>query len=156
MKTPAKQTRKISKKQKILMAIAGVVIILVGWWSYLNFMPHPLGDKLEYLGKKDFGGGLFFYDHRPYTVYYYGTDMTADEVVAYFKGATLNNPTDLKANNAFELTFSLRSPDTDNPIYIEYYFDGKEYSQTHNLKTAPKQHLITISEEDYDSARKSL
>lgn len=61
----------------------------IAWWSIVNVMPHPLGDKLEYLGKEDYGN-IFGFDSYPYSIYYYGTNMSEEEVKAYFGGVAEN------------------------------------------------------------------
>lgn len=63
-----------AKKHKIITILAVIVIIGTAWWAWVNFSSKPLGDKMEYLGKKDYGN-VFGFDYHPYSVYYYGTDM---------------------------------------------------------------------------------
>lgn len=76
-----------SKKQIVLFAILGVAIVLVGLWTWNQVTPRPLGDRLEYLGKEDYGN-VFGFDYFPASTYYYGTDMEREEIVRYFSQAT--------------------------------------------------------------------
>jgi hypothetical protein len=161
MKTKAKQTRNISKKQKILMAIAGVMIALGGWWVYVSFMPHPLGDKLEYLGKRD--GGCWVCDSKPYTSYFYATDMTPQQVADYFQGTAiadgknLQPPTNQQAEGSYDIEFSLISPkDSSKPILVGYFSDGKKRIQDFKLSKSDKRHVVEIDSQYYNLAKDSL
>lgn len=72
------------KRHKILSVVGALVIIFLGWWAVISLAPHPLGDKLEYLGKKDYGCWIGFCDSRPASTYYYGTDMSPEEMKNIF------------------------------------------------------------------------
>ncbi len=152
MKTAAKQTRKITKKQTVMIAIAGVIVVLASWWAYVSFMPHPLGDKLEYLGKEDFGGGLFFQDYRPYSEYYYGTDMTPEEVISYFKKSSVVKAPSPAVGEAY---FGIRAP-TGETIYVTLY--DKEIVQTKypDLHKTNKKYILELPSSKYEAAKASL
>lgn len=71
--------------------------------------PGNLGSKLEYIGKKDFGGCFLFYcEYPPSTDYFYATDMIDEELKTYFKGASYIEP----------------KPNREDPYYSDYYEDG--------------------------------
>ena len=136
----------VKKYDGISMLIIGVIIIAtvsVGWWAWVNFSPKPLGDKMEYLGKEDFGNILGF-DTHPYSVYYYGTDMTKDEVITYFSKATLNYQTQEKANETL-LNFTLNGKE----FFVTYYKDL-------NVFRSKSQTGISIDSFHYADAQKSL
>jgi hypothetical protein len=78
---------KLSRKKKVWLGIiAGLMVVMLGWWAWNEFAPRPLGNKLEYLGKETYGN-IFGFDSFPTSIYYYGTDMTVDETVDYFSKA---------------------------------------------------------------------
>jgi hypothetical protein len=77
----------MSRKKKIWLAVvAGLVVVGFSWWAWDQFVPRPLGDRLEYLGKRDYGN-IFGFDSRPSSIYYYGTDMSPEELASYFDKA---------------------------------------------------------------------
>lgn len=131
------------KKHKATSII--LVIILVGllWWSVANLTPRPLGDRLDYLGKEDSGGGLFYMDYTPYSVYYYGTDVTPEQLVNQFKDTSLKHPIE------------------DNGQYIDVWLEshGETFSFTYkkegNFKTT-KKYILSILDEDYPKAKQYL
>jgi hypothetical protein len=73
------------------LAIVGLIVIgVIAWltpWVHLDNSPKPLGDRLEYVGKFDYG--CIGCDAAPGAAYYYATDMKLEEVVGYFRGAKL-------------------------------------------------------------------
>lgn len=126
------------KKHKTLPIVFVLVVALCCWWAYANFMPHPLGGRMEYLGKEDLGNILGF-DEAPYSVYYYGTDMEPKEIVKYFKDTTLKHPIEDKGQY------------TD--VWLTY--KGKTASITYvqgapaNIKKTNKKYLISVLDKDY-------
>jgi hypothetical protein len=146
------KTPRISKKQKLLLGIAGIFVVLAGWWGYVNFMPHPLGDRLEYLGKENLGGGLFFRDYAPYSVYYYGTDMSVEEVVRYFKGARLAHPLE----QGMGYTEIWLKNDSHSKAAKIFYYETAELTQANIKNSSGKRHVIKTHEENYELLRQSL
>lgn len=130
-----------TKKHKIITVLVLVVIVSTAWLAWGNFSPKPLGDKMEYLGKEDYGNILGF-DTHPYSVYYYGTDMSEEELVGYFD-ANLKHPVDNKAG------------------YADVYFtkSGEDFYMTYeassNFKTS-KKYTISMTDEYYNIAKKHL
>lgn len=130
-----------AKKHTILTTLSSIAVALVGWWIIANFITYPLGDKMEYLGKKDFGNVLGF-DTYPYSVYYYGTDMDEEELVGYFES-------------------NLEHPIEDKGAYTDIYLtkDGVgfylAYEASSEFKTS-KRHVVSISDEQYTIAKRFL
>jgi hypothetical protein len=142
----------------ILLTIAIFVIGVVGWVVYVNkVVSYPLGDGLEYIGKQDYGCWLVC-DANPASVYYYGTEMSVEEVVAYFPKASIIDDEEVRAGEAeaIPVTIILKGVNSNNPIYINYYKLGKDQSATFHLSTPRKQHLVSIQDEDYQAAKDSL
>jgi hypothetical protein len=153
MKLPKNTKTTQTKPKKVIFSIIGLVVIaLGGWWAYVNFAPHPLGDKLEYLGKENLGGGLFFYDYKPYSVYYYGTDMNVDEVEKYFKNANITSPA---MDRSEYIDITLKNQRTSKLIHMSYYEDAEKI-RTSNLTNSDRKHIIKINSEDYNAAKDSL
>lgn len=127
------------KRHRLLSIAIAVVIILGGWWAIVSYMPHPLGDKLEYLGKRDFGG-VIFGDANPASIYYYATDI---------------EPSDMK--NIFAAQYSPLK----NVAYKNAHFITKEgeftftYEITSPFKTS-KKYIVSIVHSQYSLAKKYL
>lgn len=106
-------------------------------------MPHPLGDKMEYLGKEDYGN-VFGFDSHPYSVYYYGTDMSEEEIIKYFKKATLNYHT----------------AESTNETLMNFTVDGKEFYLTYYKKLdtfeSNKKAGVSLTNSHFIEAQKSL
>jgi hypothetical protein len=105
-------------------------------------MPHPLGEKMEYLGKEDYGN-VFGFDYHPYSVYYYGTDIEPEDMAGYF-GAELEWPIEnkltyidvnlTKNGRGFYLTYKTSDTFKTSKKYVvsikdEYYSIAKKYYQ---------------------------
>jgi hypothetical protein len=127
------------KKYKTPTIIIGIGFVLFCWWAVVNFMPHPLGGKMEYLGKEDYGNMLGF-DYRPYSVYYYATDMQPEEMAGYF-GAKLERPI------VDKLTY----------IDVDLVRNGESFTLTYEssdtFKTS-KQYIVSMTDEYYGIANK--
>ena len=71
---------------KLLFAILLLAVGAISWLTYDTIRPHPLGDQMQYLGKENHGNILGF-DSKPYSVYYYGTDMDSGAIKSYFNAS---------------------------------------------------------------------
>lgn len=123
----------------------------------LFFSPKPLGDRLEYIGRTYSGYVPLVSDGNFSARYYYATDMSPREIVRYFKKATADDLADLDSikHTSLPISFSLKAPTTNNPLYITYYNEGQKRAEEFNLKTN-KKHVIIIQDEDYQAAKDSL
>lgn len=143
MKAVHTETNRMSKKKKIYIGTTVVVVTLVVWWAFVNFAPKPLGNDLEYLGKENLGGGLLFSDHRPYSVYYYGTDMEPTELARSFHGA----------NYAPLENFAIKHARFTTPTgdFMFTYLDDHDKKSISYRST--KAHIVSLSDSDYTVAK---
>lgn len=148
-----KANKPVGKKKQLIIfgSIFGIILLLFGWWAFVNLRTYPLGDKLEYLGKQDLGGGLFFSDSRPYSEYYYGTDMTAEEVVGYFRGAEVEP---IRSNLGF-VEIRLKNKITTETARLSFY-ERPELSQIKFEKRLNKKHVIDFDAKYYEVLKASL
>ena len=137
----ANKPTSLIKKHLISTLALGTIAILVGWYMLTNPTAYPLGDKMVYLGKKDYGNILGF-DYYPYSVYYYGTDMDEEELAGYFKS-------------------SLEHPIEDKGAYTDVYLtrDGVDFFLTYKTSSGfktSKKHTVSITDEQYVLAKRFL
>lgn len=111
----------------------------------VNIMPRPLGDGFEYLGKKDFGN-LIIGDSKPYSVYYYGTDMTVEEMRRYFNGIEADAPVASGPNFSI-----LEYKNNDTEFHISYHYD-----KTLTSFQTTKKVIISVEQSHYKVAKKFL
>jgi hypothetical protein len=146
------------RKKVIIGIILALPVVLLGWIIYMTyFTTYPLGDKLEYIGKS-YVGYLPFSDSNFGASYYYATDLSSQEVIEYFNKAKIDNPEDSpKDNDQREYqTFSLVAPDN-RYIFIQYHANGPEYTKGFfGLRQTNKQHVVVITDKDYQKAKDSL
>ena len=80
----------MTKRKNLLISLSIVLSIIalsiVGFFTYNERRTYPIGDNTQavYLGKKTTGSSFIFSDQRELTSYYYGTDMTPEELAKYF------------------------------------------------------------------------
>ena len=130
---------KPSRKKKIwLGVIAGFLVVALGWWVWAEFTPRPLGDKLEYLGKENYGN-IFGFDYFPSSVYYYGTDMASEELANYFPKAMYES----QSSRDFAQFMT-----SDGPFIFLYKKDSSF--------TTDKKYIISLSDSQYQHAKNSL
>jgi len=132
------------KKHKTLSVVLTLVIALCLWWAWGQFAPHPLGEKMEYLGREDYGNILGF-DSAPASIYYYGTDMNVDEIAKYFSGTVIENGT--TPNGTVEFAIKLPSGET---IY------SKLYPAIQSKHKTTRKSVLEIPSFKYDTAKKYL
>jgi len=155
------QVSKSKNKKKIVIGVVAVLAFvvagLVAWLFWQTNQPHPLGDKLDYIGKDSYGYGIS--DGPPTTDYYYATDMTVDEVVAYFKGATNTKKGELETNFGKDITsmwlIYFQSKSSSENFTISYYSDGNLVAKNNDFKVS-KKHILNINSREYDIAHKNL
>lgn len=145
-----------------LLAIGAIVIGVIAWitpWVHLDTRPKPLGERLEFIGKFDYGcyGGLC--DSPPGASYFYASDMTAKEVGQYFQKAVLverpiKEEYSKEEGGRYRLEFSIKQ-DTKKGFYLIFYDNGPIQSVKNGLKTT-KKHLIEVDHTYYQIARDSL
>lgn len=147
------------KKHKTISILLGIILVGLLWWSAVNLTPKPLGDKLEYIGKEDYGN-IFGFDSRPYSVYYYGTDMNEQDIKNYFSKATYTTPSnDLGGGGGSpESRFtSLDFKSSNGDFSLEFYPDGRGAEALYLNKNSFKyKHLISIPDYEYNAATVNL
>jgi hypothetical protein len=138
------------KKKTWLTVIVGILVISLSWWAWNEFVPRPLGDKLEYLGKKDYGNLLGF-DSFPYSVYFYSTDMEASEAVEYFaKGHIIDEPSTQK-----ETSFTLQTSNGET-FRVSFYTKDAFEDKYSNLPKPKNDYVLSIPSFKYNVAKDSL
>ena len=142
---------RFSKKQFVLFAILGIAIVLVSLWAWNQVAPRPLGDRLEYLGKEDYGSILGL-DYSPYSVYFYGTDMEVEEVVAYFPKAELRYPIERKSGYIEIILGESTSEET----ATIYYYSTPDKAQMSFSTNTDKLHVIKTRDANYQLLKNSM
>ncbi len=147
---------RLTTKKIISITIGLPIIVAVGLWAFLSFTPKSLGDKLEYLGKEDLGGGLFFSDSKPYSVYYYGTDMSKEELEKYFshgKHRSISNSSGGGARYSFQdLYFSSK----EGEFTISLYNNKDDITENASITKTNKRYVISILNSDYEAVKAAL
>lgn len=94
---------------------------------------------MTYLGKRDYGN-IFGFDSKPYSVYYYGTDMDEMEIRAYFTATY--SPLE---NIAIKQT---RFVSSDGNFVLTY--------EKQSLFSTSKKYTVSITDSQYALASKHL
>jgi len=159
-----KQTR-LTKIQKWLIA-TGCLLIL-GFLAILFFLfsptqypagngEYPLGDKLEYIGKQDYGCRVGC-DSAPSSVLFYATDMTKEELKGYFRGAIYDKNLDSGGGGA-EYNFKdiSFSPLEGSRGFTLSLYSNKNILNNGSFKQTSKQNILSISFDSYPFAKENL
>lgn len=146
---------KTKLKQKIpLIILIGIILGFIAFMVYPSLQSHPLGEKLEYIGKESSGSWLPMSSATPSDLYYYATDLTAEEIVLYFPKAKLSSPLQKSSEYA---SFDFITP-SDKKVTATLYLDKN--TQVKNIpdafKSTDKQHLFTVADYNYTHLKKSL
>lgn len=155
MRTPKK------KPNPTLIGLVAVGVIILGIiaslipWVQLDNTPKPLGDRLEYIGKQNYGCTIGFCDAKAGTSYFYATDMSIDEVGKYFKKARLKEPPTSESDFT---SIWLYNDEIDKDFFL-YYYNPENLSDSEraalNLRNSSK-NLMKIDGSDYQNAKSSL
>lgn len=134
--------------------LASVILIGICYFAYQHYKPYPLGDpdRLQYIGKDDYGCWLVC-DSNPASTYYYATDMPIDQTIAYFKKATIvEDPR--QVGNEFLFGLGLTNGET---TYTNLYINKTEiYESKPFLKQTNKKHILLVSSFKYQALKDSL
>lgn len=150
--------KKLIKNKKIAYLLLVIVIIIAGALTTIFLVnksasqkTYPLGDQLEYIGQSGYGCWLVC-DSNPNAIYYYGTDMSVDQLVSYFKNSTLD-----QTPRTFDgvTDFSLKITGGED-ISVYYYTDKSKIAKDGSLKKTGHSHILSIPSFDYAVAQKSL
>lgn len=159
----AQSNKKRNKKWLALLlgGLAGILLILAAIIFYAQWqasVPKPLGDKLEYIGKVDYGC-IGFCDSPPGSTYYYATDMKVEQLIGYFKGAEATNPSQIDnwQDRGDAPWFDFVNKQTKSPFTLIYYYEGNKRLHELSLSvTSSKQHVIELDQSAYGAAEHSL
>lgn len=152
-----KPTTKELENSRLFRKVTPVVVIIIvfsalTWWMFFSvFRTHPLGDKLEYIAKEDYGCYFPLCASKPGSTYYYATDMEVEDIVKYFKQLKLGS----KIRTIDDITdFHLKSREDDVHIHL-YKSDNQTLKQLIPVKTE-KTYIVSIPHFDYELAKSSL
>lgn len=144
-----------SKKQLALRIVGCALVLLIGWFLYDEHMAQPLGNdgRIVYIGKTraDLYIPFISWSHNS-DVFYYGTDMTPEEMTAYFTKATR---TDKIYNDERVSAFTLRLSDG-STLDIDLYKDKQHNTIPERYQSTPKKYIFEISAPNYRALEKSL
>lgn len=156
--------KKVSFSKKTMATVSIFTLLALGFfifYVYPNFIfSKPLGDKLEYIGKTDYGCWLAC-DANPGSTYYYATDMSVEKVAdSLFTKATLKEKPQLGSTpmgnkEIQDFWIQLQGSHGQN-LYITYYQDASELRHFLHLKDTSKPHVISIGSESYAIAKDML
>jgi hypothetical protein len=138
-----------SKKKIVLIVAAALALLVAGWMVFSAVRTYPLGDRIEYM--KSYTGGSYFplSISKPYTDYYYTTDMNPHEIVAYFKKAVLLDSPPHKMTGNYKL-------ETENSKIVELRISENLRYNYKQFEQSSKKYVLVISDKDYDSLKQSL
>ena len=152
----ATNTQPQSKRHTLrwaFIAIAAISLFALGY-TILGEHLHRVDDldpQLEYIGKEKFN-----IISNPYYVYYFSTNMSEDELKAYFQKATYTPP-DTNGSSAYTnykwLHFELQ---TNEKMIVTYYENTEATIKNKVLKDTGKARIIHLTDSDYELAKKSL
>jgi hypothetical protein len=151
MKTSTKPKQVKSRKKYLIFGIVILVLLAMGfggWKVYDSSVPRPLGDRLEYTEKRDYGCAVIC-DSQPRSTYSYATDMSIEEVIQYFKDASLTRS--VEKSSVFSV-IPLRDKQGDE--FSLYYYTPKDALETLNKTT--DQNIIELDAKDYKTAKDAL
>lgn len=146
----------IKAKRKTLLISLGVglfviAITIVGLGVYNENRTYPIGDNTQvvYLGKKTTGSNFIFSDQRELTSYYYGTDMTPEELARYFD-STVTNRTGVGGFSEYSLTHQ----NGDNSSIWFYEDKTNNYaSPLSSARNTSKKYFFSILSQDYEALK---
>ena len=139
--------------KRFWIVIGIIVALLLGWWAWSYFSPKPLGDKMEYLGQESYGSWFFLSDAKPGSNYYYATNLSLEEVVAYFKKSSVEQKPTLTNGEAY---FSIKTA-SGEVVYLNYYQHPNLILHQHNFPSIPnKPFVLTFTSTKYDALKSSV
>jgi hypothetical protein len=145
MKNTLSKIPTLLKRHKVLSIVALLVVLMTVWWG-VNLIPKPLGDRMEYLGKEDYGN-IFGFDSLPASIYYYGTDLSVEEIPAYFRKSVVVEEPRLSQGKNY---LGIQTPSGET-IYVYHYPSSKL-----KLFKTDKPYVVEIPSFKYEVALDSL
>jgi hypothetical protein len=157
-----------SRFKRIYLASAGIIIasMLIGTgFTLFNLLypsrspdvSHPLDDKLEYLGRYEYGCNFFCGSH-PSETYFYATDLTPPNLAQHLSHASLLSPSKIdnwkEKGPSFSLEFE--TPEVAKAFSVDFTMDGTQKVKQFNLRKTTKQYVISFDAKYYQAAKDSL
>lgn len=144
----------------ITTIIVGLLVLIGAWFFYIQpQLPRPLGDRLEYIGKRDYGCN-WLCDSRPGTTYLYATDLTPPELVDYFGKAQATQPiSDVERWQNRGSAFSVELLNTEAAESFFIYFEAKpnqEVETDFGSVQLTKKYIVRVDYDYYNIAKDSL
>lgn len=134
----------------ILAIFIGIGLWLTPWVWYDN-TAKPLGDRLEYVGKHNYGCVVGFCDSKPGATYYYATDMSVEDTIHYFQKAKLAKEPQQESKSTYV------QMKRDNTNFTFDYYDVKNKDQLGPFeKKFSNKNVVDINANDYQAAKNSL
>ena len=149
MKTKV-QDKSLRKKLSIIVfVISAIIVLAIGWFYFQSRISYPLGDKLEYVGKQDYGC-TWLCDSRPSTSYFYATDLTPPELAIYLQNA---QATDAEfqigrwqnRGESFHIDFINQ---TSSERFTLYFYTDPPKIGTESIQTT-KQYIVSLNSGSY-------
>jgi hypothetical protein len=141
--------RKLGKKKIVLIVAAVLALLVAGWMVFSAVRTYPLGEdgRVVYLGKEGRGDIGPLSSSAPYDVYFYGTDMTPEELANYL-GAEIERATGVSSDSP-SYEFRMKSGKS---VPIQFY---REKSSTYIsppewAKATSKRYFFYILDSYYD------
>lgn len=151
------------RRNKILIALSIVIgiAILIGGWLYIQpRIPHPLGDQLEYIGKRDYGcAGFWLCDSHPGTTYFYATDLTPPELATYFQKARATDPQfqiDRWQNRGESFHIDFINEGSTKRFTIYFYTNPSEQETSTGVVQPNKKYVVSLDSDYYKTVLNSL
>lgn len=170
MKTNTKTPQANSHTLRTVIIVITIVCLFWGGvYAYFKIQtmnevnkPYPLGDssKLEYVGRVGYGCWIIC-DANPSSTYYYATNMSLDETIAYLKKAALDNKPQLGytsgGGNNDIAEYWLNFKNSNGDTFDAYYYDSAApLVDYYHLKKTSKLHMINVDSNSYDLFKNSL
>lgn len=162
--------KKISRKWQWAfgLTVFAVLVAALAIYDYnkLNanaIHPANLGNELDYIGQRTYGCFLWWCDSPNSTEYYFATNLSEEQVNAYFKGATyVPVPNDGGGMGTgvgggsfifHSLTFKMANGAS---FYLNYYHGIKPTQMDFGLKNTDKSYGISMTDQDFRAAEQAL
>lgn len=150
------------KNSWVSIAVLSIGIVLIGLWGVKTFIERPqdLGTELEYIGKKTYGCYLHWVcSSDPITSYYFGTDLTQDELKTYFKKAEYAEHPNLLGGGGGDYSYDylfFKPVNGAEEFSIDYYDNTQVVIDLKDLRQTGKQNVISLTVEDFLAAQSAL
>ena len=156
--------KNMSKKKKVLVGFIAALVLIFGLFGLKMFLEQPrnLGDNLEYIGKRHTGcplplplGYILLCSSEPGEEYYFGTDLSVEELRGYFGRADIGKSGSGSSEFSNYILMSFQDHKSMSYFYINYFDNPAAVKQAFDLRTTTK-NVVSLSDEDYKEAKQAL